>query len=334
MTALKQGKINNSRVLIGTLLLVLLSACSSVEKPPQWLNSQSALYSDRQYLTASAQADSREIADNRALANLAKVFQVSINDKSVDFSEASITQDNAAGRKVENKQTLSRVVNSHALQVLRGARIAEHWQDPVTGNYHSLAVMERAPAASAFTESIQTADEFTRDAINYAKEQAPTPLVALNQLEQARQRQIARANDNNNLRVLTGKEITPVYSAELLAHKISVGLAKLKMQVTADNDGYIKSLASAASTIGVTVVEKGDYTLSMAVETLQVERRQAWYWLRGSVVLAVTDKGSVISQQRHSFKVSAQEEALLLTRLQDKMSADLPEHVYALLTPQ
>ena len=135
---------------------VLLTACSGLGDKPDWVDQESAHYSNDRYLTASAQGDSRQVADNRALANLAKVFQVSIVDKSVDFSEARINQG-----QVENRQNLSRVVNTNALQVLRGARIAEHWQEPDSSQYTSLAIIEKKTAAAAFSAEINAADNFT-----------------------------------------------------------------------------------------------------------------------------------------------------------------------------
>jgi len=309
-------------------ILVLLTACSSLGDKPEWVNKESSHYSNERYLTASAQGNSRAVADNRALANLAKVFQVSIADKSVDLSEVRINQG-----EVENRQNLSRVVNTNALQVLRGARIAEHWQEPDSGQYTSLAIIEKKPAAAAFITEIKAADNFTRDAINYAAS-TTNPLLALNSLESARQRQISRANDNHNLRVVTGNDIAPKYTVELLTKQIRTGLSKLNFTANASEVKYLETLQSAVATVGANVVEQGDYKLSLTIEKQAVTQRQAWFWLRGSIALEVLDGDTVISQQRHAFKVSAQDRAMLAQRLQNKLTAELPRHVYALLTPK
>ena len=194
---------------------ILLSACSSTPERPTWLDGADVHYPANVYLTASGEAKTSSVADNRALANLAKIFAVSIADESIDFSEASISQSNASGstiRQVENKQTLSRFVNTQAQQVLQGTGIVERWQDPVSGLQSSLAVMKKAPAAALFMQSIRAADEQTSAAVKYAEQQAPNPLIALSALESARERQITRLNDNNNLRVVTGNDINVAYS--------------------------------------------------------------------------------------------------------------------------
>ena len=169
--------------------------------------------------------------------------------------------------------------------------------------------------------------------LNYAAS-APNPLLALNALEGARQRQVSRANDNHNLRVVTGNDITPKYTVESLIKKIRAGLSQLNFSANVNDTKYLETLQSAVATVGANVVEQGEYKLNFAVEKQAVTQQQAWYWQRGSIVLEVLDGDTVISQQRHAFKVSAQDKAMLNQRLQNKLTAELPEHVYALLTPK
>jgi len=316
---------------------ILMSACSSTPERPTWLDSADVNYPANVYLTASGQAKSTSVADNRALANLAKIFEVSIADESIDFSEASISQSNASGstiRQVDNKQTLSRFVNTQAQQVLQGTRIVERWQDPVTGQQSSLAIMKKAPAAALFMQSIRAADEQTSAAVKYAEQQAPNPLIALSSLESARQRQITRLNDNNNLRVVTGNDINVEYSVETLTQMIKSRLAALSFATTATDEQALLSLQGAASEVGVLLSNDSQYKLVLTLDKGAVEQRQAWYWLRGNVVLNVMDGNKSISNKRWPFKISAQSKQLLEQRLATKLSTELPDYVYQVLTPE
>ncbi len=316
---------------------ILISACSSTPERPTWLDGADVNYPASVYLTASGQAKSTSVADNRALANLAKIFEVSIADESIDFSEASISQSNASGstiRQVDNKQTLSRFVNTQAQQVLQGTHIVERWQDPVTGQLSSLAVMKKAPAAALFMQSIRAADEQTSAAVKYAEQQAPNPLIALSALESARQRQITRLNDDNNLRVVTGNDINVEYSVETLTQMIKSRLAALSFATSAADEQVLLSLQGAASEVGVQLKDDSQYKLVLTLDKGAVEQRQAWYWLRGNVVLNVMDGNKSISNQRWPFKISAQSEPLLEQRLAAKLSTDLPGYVYQVLTPE
>ena len=316
---------------------ILMSACSSTPERPTWLDGADINYPANVYLTASGQAKSTSVADNRALANLAKIFEVSIADESIDFSEASISQSNASGstiRQVDNKQTLSRFVNTQAQQVLQGTGIVERWQDPVSGQQSSLAVMKKAPAAALFMQSIRAADEQTSAAVKYAEQQAPNPLIALSSLESARQRQIIRLNDNNNLRVVTGNDINVEYSVETLTQMIKSRLAALSFATSATDEQALLSLQGAASEVGVQLKDDSQYKLVLTLDKGAVEQRQAWYWLRGNIVLNVMDGNNSISNKRWPFKISAQSQQLLEQRLAAKLSTELPDYVYQVLTPE
>lgn len=316
---------------------ILMSACSSAPERPTWLDGADVNYPANVYLTASGQATTSSVADNRALANLAKIFAVSITDESIDFSEASISQSNASGttiRQVDNKQTLSRFVNTQAQQVLQGTRIVARWQDPVTGQQSSLAMMKKAPAAALFMQSIRAADEQTRAAVTYAEQQAPNPLIALSALESARERQVSRLNDNNNLRVVTGNDINVEYSLETLTQMIKLRLAALAFATSATDEQALLSLQGAASEVGVQLNDDSRYKLVLTLDKGAVEQRQAWYWLQGNVVLNVMDGSKSIASKRWPFKIAAQSEQLLEQRLAVKLSAALPGYVYQVLTPE
>lgn len=316
---------------------ILMSACSSTPERPTWLDGADVNYPQNVYLTASGQAKTNSVADNRALANLAKIFEVSIADESIDFSEANISQSNVSGttvRQVDNKQTLSRFVNTQAQQVLQGTSIVERWQDPVTGQQSSLAVMKKAPAAALFMQSIRAADEQTSAAVKYAEQQAPNPLIALSALESARERQITRLNDNNNLRVVTGNDINVEYSVETLTQMIKSRLAALSFATAATDEQALLSLQSGAAEVGVQLKDDSQYKLVLTLDKGAVEQRQAWYWLQGNVVLNVMDGTKSIANKRWPFKISAQSEQLLEQRLAVKLNKALPGYVYQVLTPK
>ncbi len=323
---------------IFALAAVLLTACSSTPERAAWLDGVDPNYPQAVYLTASGEATSRSAADNRALANLAKIFEVSVADTSSDFSEARISQlssDNAdeSGRTVENSQKLSRFVNTQAQQVLRGTSIAERWQDPVSGQQYSLAVMKKAPAISHFTRAIRDADQQTEAAVNYAANQAPNAIVALGALEQARQRQVQRANDNSNLRVLTGTDISTKYSVDTIEALMRTKLASLSFLPQTGDDKTLALLEGGAAKVGVALAEDSDYGLTLILDQGAPKKEQNWYWLRGSVELNVSEEGKTIANKRWPFKISAQHEEMLEQRLYDQLSGKLPGYIFELLTP-
>ena len=72
------------RIITTLLLGLVLTACSS--KQPDWVDNPGEEFPQKRYLSAVGEADNRSTADDRALANLAKIFEVAIRDNSLDFS--------------------------------------------------------------------------------------------------------------------------------------------------------------------------------------------------------------------------------------------------------
>ena len=187
----------------GLILGLAQTACSS--KQPDWVDTPTEEYPQQRYLSAVGEADDRSTADDRALANLAKVFEVAVRDRSLDFSQARVSADQS-GSTVSNVQTAARYVTTEARQILEGAQLVESWQGE-TGKTYSLAVLEKAPATRRFREAVRGADRQIADRVNYASQQAPNPVVALAALEQARKIETERSNLNRNLAVVSGKGI-------------------------------------------------------------------------------------------------------------------------------
>ena len=73
------------------VLSFVLASCSSNQ--PDWLDKPTEQYPQQHYLSAVGEADDRNTADDRALANLAKIFEVAIKDNSLDFSQAQVDGD-------------------------------------------------------------------------------------------------------------------------------------------------------------------------------------------------------------------------------------------------
>ncbi|ROS01138.1 LPP20 lipoprotein [Sinobacterium caligoides] len=316
---------------------VLAGCSSSTGGAPKWLDGADANYPDAVYLIAQGEGTTRSVSDNRALANLAKVFEVSVADRSLDFSSAIVGQqsDGQGGmhRVVENKQEVSRFVSTDAQQQLRGAKIAERWQSEEGGLQHSLAVLEKAPAVSMFSQQIRAADQNAQRAVDYARNDAPNVFAALSALEQARQRQVARANDNNNLRVLTGTGISAKYSADDLETMIRQGLSQITVAGTGRDQSAQTALQAAIAKVGLAQGANSQYELSLALPAGRAERKQGWYWLRGNIQLSVIEAGTVIANKSWPFKVSAQSEAMLQQRLSEKLDSQLPGYIYQLMTP-
>lgn len=311
---------------IALSLIYLLSACSATPTQPQWLDQPGAAYPENRYLSAIGEGNSREAAEDRALANLAKIFEVAVADRSMDFTEANIS---ASGVTTTTQQA-SRFVTTEARQILEGARVVEHWQAD-NGSHHSLAVLEKAPAARRFSSSVQRADQHTADLVAYAGNQAPNPVAALGALEQARQIQQQRDNANRNLAVVSGNGIPGRYSATDIETMIRKSLATLQFGAQAPTPEILGAVQSAIATLGIQYQQNSPWQVWGALDKLPIQEKQGWFWLRGSMHLSLRDGGDVVADKRWPIKVSATDPGMAQQRARDLLSNDLAGQLYEML---
>ena len=312
-----------------TLVLgLLLTACGS--KQPEWLDKPTEEYPQQRYLSAVGEADDRSTADGRALANLAKIFEVAIKDRSLDFSQAQVSADQS-GRAVSNTQATSRYVTTEARQVLEGAQLVESWQAE-EGKTYALAVLEKAPAERRFRDGVRSADRQIEDRVNYASQQAPNPVVALAALEQARKIEHQRSNLNRNLSVVSGKGIKAYYDQASLEKLLRNALVILHFHAMADSPQLQQNLESAIGALGITLDKNAPYTLMGSIDTEPVQLKQGWYWLRGSTELSLIYQGEALAKKRWPLKVSATDKGMVEQRAKDKLSQQMTTYLYELIT--
>jgi hypothetical protein len=315
---------------IATTLVLgfVLSACSSTQ--PDWLDKPSEQYPQKRYLSTVGEADDRGTADSRALANLAKIFEVAVRDRSLDFSQAQVSGDQSE-RTVTNTQATSRYVTTEAIQILEGAQVVENWSAE-DGKSYALAVLEKAPAERRFRASVRSADRQIEDRVMYASQQAPNPVVALAALEQARKIEHQRSNQNRNLSVVSGKGIKAYYDQASLEKLLRNALVILHFDAVADSPQLQQNLESAIATLGITLDKNAPYQLKGAIDTEPVQLKQGWYWLRGSTELSLIYQGEAIAQKRWPLKASATDKGMVEQRAKDKLSKEMATYLYELIT--
>jgi hypothetical protein len=294
------------------------------------VNKPTEQYPQQRYLSAVGEADDRSTADDRALANLAKIFEVAVSDSSMDFSQARVSADQS-GLAASNVQSASRYVSTEAKQILEGAQLVESWQGQ-EGKTYSLAVLEKSPAARRFRDAVRGADRQIDDRVNYASQQAPNPVVALAALEQARKIESQRSNLNRNLAIVSGKGINAPHDQASLEKLLRNALASLHFHAAADSPELQQNLESAIGALGITLDKKAPYLLTASLDTEPVQQQQGWYWLRGSTQLNLMFQDETLAKKRWPLKVSAMDKGMVEQRAKDKLSEQMTAYLYELIT--
>ncbi len=316
-------------LLLTALAAVTLVACGT-STPPDWIDDPATSFPEARYLSAVGEAGDREDAGNRALANLAKIFEVAVEDTTLDFARASV-ETSDEGAQITNEQESTRSVTTRARQVLEGAQIPSTWESP-EGTSFSLAVLEKEPAARRFREAITDADRQTSDLIEYANRQAPNAVAALSALESARQIQVQRDADNRNLSVVRGRGIRAPYDQASLETMIRQALATLQFSTWGSSEYTDTNLQNGIGRLGITYDEVSSYVLEGNLDTEPIEERDGWYWLRGSLDLTLRRGEETLAQRRWPIKASATDPGMTEQRAGDQIVNRMPAYLYELLT--
>lgn len=317
------------------LSLLVITGCSSRPERPDWLNNPEAAYPAATHLAATGSADDRQTASDRAISNLAKIFEVNVRESSMDFSSARVNTVQGQQQMI-NEQRVTRAVSTGARQVLQGAKVVEYWQDENNPEQvHALAVLAKQPAANRFRQSILAADREIRDLIRYASVTANNPLAALNALKHARSAQIQRDQLNQNLKIVSdGRGITGQYDQAAIEALIRNALGAWPVTVQAEDPSVKAELQRALTRLGVKTVAQSEYVLRGFTDLAPVSEQQGWFWLRGSYELMLQHKDTVMAKKRWPVKISAADPGLLQQRARDELNQQLPGHVFELLSSE
>ena len=297
---------------------ILLSACA--KHAPDWVQGSAKDYPTEQYLTATGTADNIEDARTRALANLAKIFTVSIDDSSYDAAQA--WQRTADGAVEQGQiQRAARYVDAYSSKLLEGAQIVEQWQDQQ--RHYALAVISRAQLSTQLRSEIHEYDRQTKNLLAQAQTTADA-FASAQILSQAQTLQIQRALLQQDLQIVdrSGAGIRPRWSVAGLQQNIDQTLAQMTVapEVLSDPLQLLNAdLKTAIAAAGMTYLASDDavYRLQAAMEIDNPGLQDGWYWYRGALTVTLIQQADnrVVASQRWPLKAAGQSEAQAARRL-------------------
>ncbi len=308
-------------------LVSLLTACSTATKQPDWINANSAKYPANAYLLGRGQSDNRALAQDRARADLSKIFQLRITEQSEDVV-TYVAQDQDAG-KIET--SASRFITTQTDQIVEGIRIAELWQNPANGQYHALAVLDRNQAANDLRQAIQGQDVATEDEIALATQQSEL-FIQIGHASQAVAIQSSRYENQRILKIIdpTGIGVPASHNLTSLRGHRDELLQRVQIELLILNDpigGVEPILQGALAGAGFqhAANDKANYRLEADLQLAGFNDAKGWYWYRGSLQINLLNNTGGQSQGSHRWdlKVAAQNPDTAAQRARDMISKNL-----------
>lgn len=314
-----------NRYLLYAWCAAILAGCATGGNGPAWITGADQAYPESKYLTATGSAGNAEDAKTRALANLARIFEVRIDDAGRDESAAWM-ESNGEDTTRGNRQAAARFIDAYSTKLLEGANIAELWQDKNTRQHYALAVMPRAQAGARLGEEIRKYDRNTQTLVTLAG-RATDPFKAAQYLYQARAAQANRAALQRDLRIVdvSGIGVKPLWTVGDLDARIDRLLGQMTVtgKVLSDTTGKLEhDLQSGIAAAGMQLSPAGAaYRLEAQLEVKDAEYRDGWYWYRGALEASLLDNrnNSVLAANRWPLKTSGQTEDQAKVRLNDQL---------------
>lgn len=314
--------------------ILLLVGCASTPEEPEWLDGESAEYPATRYLIGLGQADSAGIARDRARADLAKVFQVRVDEQLSDRTTAERT-----GGEQTAESHIERRLSVHTDQVLSGITVPAVWRDD-SGRHHALAVYDRLKAAEKLRAETRSLDGLVEREIARAREERDL-LARIGAATRAADAQRTREQLQDVLRVVeaSGVSVPSRYDSARLDSDARALASRVSFNVTVGPDPTTR----LASLIEGSVAQAGfstkheaqaDYRLRGALYVDDLEA-DGWHWARGTLSLTLLGQdGAVRGSWEWPLKASGRQPELARQRLVQETDRTLREHLQqAILFP-
>ncbi len=282
------------KFLLISLFLVSSTIVLAAVKQPDWVNGNSLKYRDAEYLVGRGVGSTESEAQDRARGDLATIFEVRIQ-----VANESTTTVAKSGKNEQVNKIASQQVSAKTDKVIAGITIADHWRDPVTMDYHVLAVLSRAQAGASLQEELAKIDDEVKLQMQAASAETD-PLLKVAALSQALQASIKRDGFQASLKVVdpSGVGIPAPVSQATLQQQIGDTLRKVRIasaDAVNDESHEFSTIAKgglAAAGFLTTKLEDADLVMSGTLIMVDLGRRDGWYWERATLSITLAEKGS------------------------------------------
>jgi hypothetical protein len=294
-------------VVIAGLLISTLTLAAQ----PKWLSDSSLEYPSDVYLTGRGGGSTAEEAQNRARGDLATIFEVRIEVQ--NNNTTSVTQ---SGKKEQVERFSSQQVSAKTDKVISGISIAQVWRDPVTQDFHALAILPRAQASASLREELSKIDDELVQQMQAATT-ADDLLIRVGALSQAFAATVKREGFQASLKVVdpTGKGVAAPFSQATVQKQINDTLKQIRISpMVVEDDGaqeFARLLKGGLAAAGFLAshAEKAELILEGKLSMTDLGLRDGWYWIRATVEVSLVEKetGRVRGSKIWPVKASAKD---------------------------
>lgn len=326
--------ISKTNIVSGLISALFLTSCVlNAASKPDWVEGSAGFYPNNKYMVATGSAGNIELAKDRALGNLSKIFEAHIKESSTTQSDTYVNIKDGDENFIKSHH-LAQQIQVHTDKIVNGAHIAETWKDSQVFTYHALAVLERSQAGNNIREELSRIDNETQAELDRSQAQGDV-LISMSALNKALALQQERHSLQKMLKVIDtrGKGSPSSWNMAELRGQLESKLQTLSIGTAVDKDPVGKLsqyLKSAMGNAGFPAANNStsQYTLVANLDVQDLGFRHGWYWLRGKLSVMLVEKDGKVRGQKHwPLKVSALQHGDAESRLMTQVSKKLNENI-------
>ena len=315
---------------------------STKGKKPDWVDGESKRYPSTSYLSGVGYGHERQSAEDKARAEIAKIFYSDINSRSRTYQEYLQT---ISGKKskAEEKISIEEITEVSTKKVLSGVRIVQvHEATTPKPIYYALAVLDRNQSAEILRSKIKETDQDIKNLLSNAKHEEDK-LSKIKGLKECTRKYILREAYDAELRIISpsGKGVTPPINFIKIKNMLNDILFRdflIALSVKGSKAKEIQeALVVALNQKGFSVSEDFDKVsviVRVDVEIKPIDRGTSeWKYVRWNIHTDLIDKrggtvfGSVNKTGREGHLSLPQAENRAVRKIRKTVTTDIAEEL-------
>ncbi len=227
------------------LLFNMLIGCAFIgrETPPSWINGNSQEFTDTRYLLGMGEGDSRELAKQRAYAEIARIFSATVTAQFQD-REIYSQLDTDDGGTTNRQLMLDHLTLVSTEKVLENVHVLDSWYQPENVQFFALAGLDRQKAERKLLERLAVYDMAIDINVKHGRAQGEV-ITRLRGYKRAIRDLHLRRLINEDLRIvrLTGEGVSTLYVVEDIQRELEAYLLKdvrIDLKITGDQHAQVR----------------------------------------------------------------------------------------------
>jgi len=313
------------------MLSVAVAGPAGKERKPDWIEHDSAEWPREMYLVGVGSADDRAAAEDRARAEIARVFTTHVSSVLVaNTAESTVRTDRNTAWS--DRTSVSDETRSTTDKVLEGVEIVQVWEDPELHRFYALAALDRQQAAGRLEERLESIES---SAVPLrARLAAPDKAGGLAAAMRLLRLERDRREVTGELAIIAAPRRKRAPAMEERGAREFLSRTSVGWTVNGDEGGVVEdALRNAMVALGFAVRSEAAGTDLVGEATVAVEslgKTEGWYWSRGRVQIVLKEPSSarvflnVSESVRDAARIEQESNRRVLTKLSEKVRNAVP----------